>query len=462
MTGHGRIRIRAELPFPADLPRIGHPGLGLRNLATRAGEAEPMLVTVLDTTDHRLLRAGALLAHRISDGAGDWYLATPPWRGLDERVEPLDDEGELPAGFREVVAPFRRLGTLGPVAALTVERRDYVIRGERLPDDGDTPPTTDETDEIREIGEIGTLRDDRVTVRRSGLTMARFREVTVTIEADRMDRPLLDWLHEALRDAGGTVVAAFPSLPQRLGAPATGPTDYPDPVELATGQLDGLIGRWVATGLRAMISRPDGVAAAELARRLATLTPCLERPWADDLVTDLGWLASLGNGCPDTDPHQPQEERALGVVETLVQAVRAPRTAQGWPTDTDGAFTRLRQDIDDELRGAAPTAEDEGSWAIARALVARARDLAQYAWAERVDGKRGRHRKRARRFAALHDQLVDCVDDDLPPLLDGLAGATVAGAFERGREYERRSMALARRRESLVADWDTIVDRAAA
>lgn len=457
MTGQWRIRIRAELPFPADLPRIGHPGLGLRNLATRAGDAEPMLVTVLDTTDHRLLRAGVLLAHRISDGAGDWYLATPPWRGLDEQVEPLDDEGELPVGFRDVVAPFRRLGTLGPVAALTVERQDYVIRGERLRDGGDDAvPTTGE------VEEIGTLRDDRVTVRRSGLTMARFREVTLSLASDRLDRARLDWLHEALRDSGGTVVPAFPSLPQRLGAPATGPTDCPDPAELSTEQLDGLVGRWVATGLRAMIARPDGEAAAELARRLTALTPCLERPWVDDLVTDLGWLASLGRTGPDTDPHQPQGERALGVVETLVQAVRAPRTAEGWPTDTDGAFARLRHDLDDELRDAVPAVDDEGSWAGARALVARARDLAQYAWAERVDGKRGRHRKRAKRFAVLHDQLCACVDDDLPHLLDDLSGATAADAFERGREYERRSMTLARRRESLVADWDAIVDRAAA
>ncbi|HEV2929610.1 MAG TPA: hypothetical protein VGW74_13025, partial [Propionibacteriaceae bacterium] len=56
-----------DLPYSAAAPRLINPDLGLHNLVARAGHnaAYSIDVTLLDAPDHRLIRSGVLLAHRV-------------------------------------------------------------------------------------------------------------------------------------------------------------------------------------------------------------------------------------------------------------------------------------------------------------------------------------------------------------------------------------------------------------
>ena len=72
---------------------------------------------------------------------------------------------------------------------------------------------------------MALLRDDKVTVRRGGLTTARFREVMVTPTGPGLTDEQAAHVEYAMASAGATQIPQFPRLVSRLGAPATGPTD---------------------------------------------------------------------------------------------------------------------------------------------------------------------------------------------------------------------------------------------
>ena len=141
-----------------------NPDLGLHNLVARAGHnaAYEIDVTLLDAPDHRLIRSGVLLAHRVLEGRGEWFMTAPDWQPLlpKDRIE-LMGHSDLPEELADLIRPLRRRATLGPVAALNCDRREFALRDDR----GAT---------------MALLRDDKVTVRRAGLTTARYREVMIT------------------------------------------------------------------------------------------------------------------------------------------------------------------------------------------------------------------------------------------------------------------------------------------
>jgi hypothetical protein len=153
-----------DMPYSAAPPRLINLDLGLHNLVSRAGHnaGYTIDVTLLDAPDHRLIRSGVLLAHRVLDGRGEWYLGAAEWQPMlpAERIEPMG-QADLPEDYADLTRPFRRRATLGPVAGLTCERREFALRD----DHGTT---------------MALLRDDKVTVRRGGLTTARYREVMLT------------------------------------------------------------------------------------------------------------------------------------------------------------------------------------------------------------------------------------------------------------------------------------------
>ena len=224
------------MPYSTPAPRLINPELGLHHLVARAGHnaGYDIDLTLLDAPDHRLVRSGVLLAHRILDGRGEWYLGAPDWVPLlpKELILPMG-QAELPDELADMIRPFRRRAPLGPVAALRCERREFALR-----DDAGTTRAL--------------LRDDKVTVRRGGLTTARYREVMLTPVGPGLDPDQASWLDQNLTAAGATPMIRFPRLVRRLGAPATGPSDFPEP---APYNAEAPVSQFVAEHLRPRLRR---------------------------------------------------------------------------------------------------------------------------------------------------------------------------------------------------------------
>src|SRR5512133_2550284 len=318
-----------DVPYSAAAPRMINPDLGLHHLVARAGHnaAYEISVTLLDAPDHRLIRSGVLLAHRVLDGRGEWYITAPDWQPLlpIDRIE-LMGHADLPAGLADMIRPLRRRATLGPVAALICDRREFALRDEN----GAT---------------LALLRDDKVTVRRGGLTTARYREVLITPVGPGLTDEQVAWLDRALLQAGSTHVPQFPRLVSRLGAPATGPTDLqaPGPFD-AAGPFRKFVSQLVALRLRQIVEADLAIRggdlgavarladqAARLRLELKGLSVVLDPAWVEDLYAELGWISLEGDSF-NGDGHDRltarlRSERYLTVLERLVAAVRSPRLA---------------------------------------------------------------------------------------------------------------------------------------
>ena len=152
--------------------------------------------------------------------------ARPPGAGRPRRVVP--DRAGLAAAAAQgpdradgARRPARRARRPAPAAAPPGHPR---ARWPRSPATGASSrcATTDGTT-------LALLRDDKVTVRRGGLTTARYREVMITPVgpgSPTSRRP--GWTGRSSRPAP-RMCRRFPRLVTRLGAPATGPTDLPLP-----------------------------------------------------------------------------------------------------------------------------------------------------------------------------------------------------------------------------------------
>ncbi|MGI8459800.1 MAG: hypothetical protein ACR2LI_17015 [Propionibacteriaceae bacterium] len=318
-----------DLPFSAQPPRMINPELGLPNLVSRRGHnaGYAIDITLLDAPDHRLIRSGVLLGHRVIDGRGEWYLGAPDWEPMlpAERIEPMG-HAEIPEEFADLVRPFRRRATLGPVAALSLVRAEFCFRG--------AAGTT-----------VALLRDDKVTVRRGGLTTARFREVMLTPVGPGLTTEQIEFLGAALGGVGATPVARFPRLVTRLGAPATGLTDFPVPPAVhGISTFESFVSALLATRLRELVKadlavRTEGAGAPRELRDVAAglrtdlqgLAAVLEPLWSQDLQEELDWLVEQADAELAGGPKlvsRLRGERYLTLLERLVTASRAPQVGE--------------------------------------------------------------------------------------------------------------------------------------
>lgn len=166
-------------------------------------------ITLLDSPDHRLLRAGVVVAHRVVDGLGEWYMDAPawsPWLPVSFSVA-LDAAGDLPQDFGCLVRTFLRGATLAPVAALSWERTETVL-------------------EAADSTELALIRDDRISVVQSGVTTSRVRELTITPYRILTDGQR-EWMSQRILALGGVPVTRHPSVLRRLGPSAGALSDYP-------------------------------------------------------------------------------------------------------------------------------------------------------------------------------------------------------------------------------------------
>ena len=463
-----------DMPYSSPAPRLINAELGLHNLVARAGEhaAYSIDVTLLDAPDHRLMRTGVLLAHRVVDGRGEWFLTAPEWQPLlpKDRIELMGD-AELPEEFAYLLRPLRRRATLGPVAALTCERREFALRDDR----GAT---------------LALLRDDKVTVRRGGLTTARYREVMITPIGAGLNEAQLAWLDRAFAHSGANRFAKFPRLVSRLGAPATGPTDIPQPREFdPNAPFKRFVAQLLALRLRRIVEAdlairtgdlrgPAQLAdqATQLRLELKGLSPVLDPDWLEDLYDELDWidhdtspgevsggdpatLAARAGAPPDHVVVRMRSERYLTLLERLVSAARSPKLA-GFDSIQPGGQTteevlaalvvtsteRLRRTVQDLKVDSPPAAWGEAQRALGQ--VRWVADLFGYVESAEVE--------RLHEVLAEPERLLAAVRADQAGVEAAEAAAQQLSpreAFEAGREAERQSRVARRTRKKFLQHW---------
>lgn len=455
-THPARAPLHFDLPFTAAPGRLENPDIGLARVVALAGRDTTYAaeLTLLDVADHRLIRSGVELAHRVIDGRGDWFLCAPDWQPLlpAELVQPFA-VGDLPDDIADLVMPFRRRGALGPVAAISTERQTFEFRGP----DGDQP--------------LAYLQDERVTIRRGGVTTARYRETTVD-PAGALTTEQAAWLTGVLQAAGGTRVTEFPALPSRLGTPATGLTDYPEPrpvnetssfENFVEAVLAGRLRELIAADLSARGDQPgagDQVVsvAAGLRGELNGLAAALDPDWLAELDEELDWLTStLGDAGDDGDRVRSvlRRERYLRLLDLLVTAVRAPEvdaevsdlpaaeTLSGLLSD---AVHKLIKDA--RKLGSGSESEEWAAAALSAEAVGRIDGLARMVVAKR-------DRRAARKLRRVTESLVRAraETEAADEAQRQSRFATPADAFELGRAYQRHRQRQAEAQEEFFGAW---------
>jgi hypothetical protein len=352
-----------------------------------------------------------------------------------------------------MIRPLRRRATLGPVAALICDRREFALRDE----DGTT---------------LALLRDDKVTVRRGGLTTARYREVLITPVGPGLTDEQVSCLDRALLQAGATYVPRFPRLVSRLGAPATGPTDLPVPGPFdAAASFKKFVSQLVALRLRQIVEADlairggdlgavDRLAdqASRLRLELKGLSVVLDPEWVEDLYDELGWI-SLEGDSSNSNGHDRltsrlRSERYLTVLERLVAAVRAPKLADQ-RSDPAGevlaglvsiAVTRMGR-CADHLNVDSADEEWEEAW----------QEMGRLEWVVGVAGQVLPEEAALIQHQLLKPRqlLAEIHDDHRRELVtaEQVAKLLPVQAFAAGRDFERESRRARRARREFVDVW---------
>lgn len=453
---------RFELPFTAPPPILANPEVGLRNVSLRGGAYAPytMEVTLLDAPDHRLIRAGVLLAHRITDGRGEWYLSAPEWTPWlpEERIEQMG-HADLPEELADLVRPFRRGASLGPVVALQCRRQEYSLRNQH-----------------RQV--VADIRQDSVSVRNGGVITARYREVTVTPIA--LEPRQLAWITEAFQASGATRVEEFPTLAQRLGAPSTAMGDIPQPAGWDDDTpLEGFVASLLGQRLRAITladlalrnggvrttgaASPDraGAAYADLIAQLRMLrhqvrglAPVLERSWVEDVDADIVWV--IDGAFEDADNEavvaKLNGERYLHLMDRIVAAARAPRLGNHASEPTGATLERLLTDALSRFDRACDVVSTQSAdevWLAALAAGERVLDTCTV-----LTDRPKRTRQLRRRVTKLMATLEDCVGAQPAHWMPELEVLSPHAAFDLGRQYERAWVDQQVARADFADQWD--------
>lgn len=430
--------LRFHVPFTATAPPMTSRAVGIERLTQRRGRGATTEVTVIDTPDNRLLRAGVVVSHRVSEGVGHWVLQAPTWvpKLPARRSEPVGETAELPLEYAALVRPIARGAVLGPVAALDIERTEYTMLG---PDDA----------------QLATIVDEQVAVRRGGVTTARYRETTIT-PADEFTPQQREFVLSSMLSVSATYVEAFPSLQQRLGPPATGMTDFPEPQpvdrdstmeDLVTAVFARCLHDLVDSLLDVATTRPDDVGLlnqqlANVSRDVRGFAHALDPQWCKSVQDRMSGVpfGSLADAVPV----------ALGVADALVGAVHAPRLGD-ISHDLAGPLLHRRAQqgiyiLADRCRALEETSPDK-QW---EAALQAAEQLAVSASvASLLPGKP--LTRIARLLDELSAHLRSCVaPSDEPVALEGL---TLEEAFREGARSERRRVTMTNARGRFIAQW---------
>lgn len=429
-----------DLGFAAPTPRLVDPDYGITNVVQIADASYDVEATIMDAADQRLVRSGVTLAKRSFNGTPHgWYLDAPdwaPWLPIDKS---LDDE-RAQTEFGNAVLPFLRRAELLESAHLHCRRRTWNLR-----------------DAERVV--IARLRDDQVTITRDSVVTGRYREVTlVPLYANARQ---LTWLTEALLEVGATRVAAFPTLAERLGAPAMGPSDMPPVSEwhdhtpapdfvrtLWSARLRELIGADLA--LRSQMttdtSKVVGVL-RRLRREIRGLAPILDAEWVAE--SDAA-LAQVTANIADSAT-APESTEYLAVIDRVVAAARSDHLVTVEQTAGDLARALIANAVSDARKVIDDLSPDapQSSWDAAVAQAEMLVDACAIADLLPLT----RDRRFTRRAVRLTERLRATRDRKLSRIRERVPGMTPEEAFEAGRTYARREQAQADARREFLADW---------
>lgn len=439
MGRKGKKVLRFDMPYTSEPPPMRSEELGFNRVVERRSASQAMDVTVLDTPDNRLLRAGIVVAHRVVDGFGEWYLSSENWDPWlpSEAIEELDATAELPPLIARVIRPFIRRATVGPVATLRCERSGYWLRG---------------AEEGQSLAEI---RDERVTVRRAGVTTARYREATITPTV-KLSPQQVEFILTSMSLVSATQVEAFPTLQQRLGPPATGLTDFPAPQKFRKGaDLEDFVTAVFAVELRQMV---ESVLAFEVADEPAvgSLATHLEHVRRDvrglSTVLEPEWRARMEGLTQRGDDESPRAvvERSIDVIDALVTAVRAPKLGDASHHSARTLLFNRAERAAFILAERCRTLTDESTnteWVAALSAAEQLLTTAEVG--AHILGKTGR--TVVRRLRLLTDELRGCLAlQNEPEDIDSL---TPQQAYQEGRRVERENCAVVQAREAFVSGW---------
>ncbi len=279
------------------LPPLTDPGGGV--FASPETTAT-LVATYYDTTDLRIIRAGASLRYRDPEG---WTVKLPRADG-DEAVLSRDEHrlgGEhrsVPESALDLVRSRTRGLPIAPVATLSTIRTTVALH------DAQGQP-------------IGEVVDDAVTATfpESDAGPVQFGEVELELTEAARDGHRAAILAR-LRSSGAATVDLTPKIVRALGVPATRSADIVVP-ELGDGfpTIEAVVQRAIASSVDRLVTYdpaarlgddPEGVHQARVATRrlrsdLRTFRSLLDEQWRARLSDELRWLGDVFGVVRDAD-----------------------------------------------------------------------------------------------------------------------------------------------------------------
>ncbi|MCB0917977.1 MAG: CYTH and CHAD domain-containing protein [Actinobacteria bacterium] len=284
---HGLFR----LPELSELPGI---------VEAKAEPTRDLTAVYHDTADLRLFRAGITLRRREGGNDAGWHLKLPVGTagdGVRDEIQlPLSAGkiGEVPDELADLVTAHVREEKLVPVATLKNKRAPYLLTDE----DGTA---------------VVELTDDRVSVLDGREVVAKFREIEVEA-VDSENTAILSRLVDAFVDLGAEPTkeskAATALGPAATGRPDVEKVENATPSDPASQAIRALlakhVGRILVQDVRVRRDLPDSVhqmrvAARRLRSGLQAFRPLLDKEWANELRTELKWIAGELSGIRDTE-----------------------------------------------------------------------------------------------------------------------------------------------------------------
>lgn len=274
------------------------------------------LSTYHDTAERGLAQSGITLRHRVENDAGLWQLKLPHEDGRLELEVPGGDR-KVPAELAALLIAHTRGKRLAAVAALRTRRSGVLVR-----------------DGAVAIAEVTT---DAVEVIDGPRIVRAFEELE--IELVNGDERALRTIERRLREAGARDGDDRPKLFQALDLPhrQREPSSTGTPQERVAASLTAQRAALLLHDPGVRLGRdPEDlhrmrVSVRRMRALLRAARPMLERPWADRLREQLGWLGAALGPVRDLDvliEHLRGEAATLGEQDTVAFEVVLDRLSR--------------------------------------------------------------------------------------------------------------------------------------